>query len=69
MISVFDMETGAILDSQNLAYTPERKPEEYDPTHAGLQPALVEIESERPASRMPPDMATLDIAEILESFR
>ena len=69
MITVLDMETGAILDSQNLAYTPDCRTEAFDPVHACPQLALAQVETEQPANRMPPDMATLDIAEILDSFR
>ena len=72
MITVFDMETGKILECSGQAA------ETRSPAMSDVQPdrqpqlalQLVEaVQEERADVRMPPDMALLDIAEVLARFR
>lgn len=69
MITVFDMETGEILECSRRSATPARG-QSNRPLQDGLMgPALQLVEADRPAAGMPPDLATLDLAEILARFR
>jgi len=69
MTTVFDMETGKILEISRIPAAPNRTATnqsiDFGLTSPGLQEAVVD----RPAIRIPPDLATLDIAEILARFR
>ncbi len=69
MTTVFDMETGEILECSRISAAPNRtvSNQSFDFRLTGL--ALQEVEADRPAVRIPPDLATLDIAEILACFR
>ncbi len=69
MTTMFDMETGEILERSRISAAPNRtvSNRSFDFGLTGL--AVQEVEADRPAVRIPPDLATLDIAEILARFR
>jgi hypothetical protein len=69
MITVFDMATGELLHRSESKAAPIRVASNVSTGFELAQPALQEVESHRPAVRMPPDLAALDIAEVLAKFR
>ncbi len=69
MITVFDMATGEMLHRSEPQAAPIRAASNVSTGLELPQLALQEVESHRPAERMPPDLAALDIAEILAKFR
>jgi len=69
MITVIDMVSGEVLHRSGPPAAPRRVAPNVS-TDIGLpQPALQEVETPEPVVRMPPDLATLDIAEVLARFR
>ena len=69
MITVFDMATGEILHRSEPKAAPNRAASNVSTDLEHPQLALQEVESHRPAVRMPPDLAALDVAEVLAKFR
>jgi hypothetical protein len=69
MITVFDMATGEILHRSEPKAAPIRAASNVSTGFELPRLGLQEVESHRPAVRMPPDLAALDIAEVLAQFR
>jgi hypothetical protein len=71
MITVFDMETGEMMKRSATPAAPSRAVSSMITDRRTAEPALAlqVLETNRPAARMPPDLALLDRAEILARFR
>lgn len=72
MITVFDMETGKILECSGQVV--EARSSAMSDVQPDMQPQLAlqlveAVQEERADVRMPPDMALLDIAEVLAHLR
>jgi len=69
MITMLDIETGETLERSARPDAPGRALLNGSSAIRLPQPGLQEIALERPAVRMPPDLASLDIAEVLARFQ
>jgi hypothetical protein len=69
MITLLDMETGAILERGARPDARQDALPELLPTTLMTLAGLHEVGLQRRAPRMPPDLALLDIAEVLARFR
>lgn len=68
MITVFDMETGEILQQSSQAVVRTCAASDDVLESMNLQLGLQTVESAVETMLMPPDMAALSIAEILDNF-
>ena len=69
MITVFDMTTGEILHRSDFKAAPIREASNVSTDLEFPQLALQAVESHRPVVKIPPDLAVLEVAEVLAKFR
>ena len=69
MITVFDMETGELVERGSLQIAQIGAVASVSARQWRPEPALQALEADRPALRMPAELALVDSAEILARFR